>query len=372
MRMRELAIVASLGYLSWTGAVEGQDTAEQVADPAPLQAEPAPPTGEPAAEGASPPAESGEAQAPTEPAAEPTPAAASELTPPPPPSSAPAGPPIAPPTPIAPSAEVDPSTAPPSTTALGPMVDAGDEEQKQKEAEHSPERDPMNTLGIGVKTGFLIPMAFARTDRRIGVKYDAEPMAMGVGLGRSVPVADTLQSSRGADVLYALALPINLGDGHGVALDLEPTIAFCVSCDETRGDYTWLGVYGGLAVRFQPADPFYMSIGAGLRPGIALLDATKIATQGELRVPVTLTYYVHESVGIVFEIALGYGGYFDLFDDERAEAAVIRNHAVGTAEGRTLTGGIPYANATPVVDGGDAAEFAFGASLDFMLGVRFP
>jgi hypothetical protein len=237
--------------------------------------------------------------------------------------------------------------------------------------------DPMYGIGIGVKVGFIFPMLFARTKAREALSYDAQPTVMGIQTP-AVPVTDTTTVSRGGDALFSLAVPIFLGDGHGVAFDIEPTLAFCTSCDSTivgsrtRGDYTYLGVYGGITIRFQATDELYGSVGFGLRPGLAFVDGMKVSSQGEFRVPIQFTYYLHESVGLLAELAPGFGGYADIYDDATTEAAVARSWAAGVAEMKTVTGGIPYSDAPPVADTGTAVAFGFGASLDFSVGVRFP
>lgn len=364
MRRWELGITAAWVLVCWGSTAAAQPS--ETPPPAPVaEAIEAPPV---AAAPETAPEVPG--SVPADPTAPPAPADPVTSAPVPAPEPAPAPPPAALP-PVAPAPPAPSAAAQLAAPQAAPAASPAGPPSEPKDAR---DEDPMNGFGIGPKLGVMMPLAFARTDRYRVLKYDVTPSA--VSVDRSVPVTADTQTERGGDVLFSVAVPINLGDGHGIALDLEPTMAFCMSCDESRGDYTYLGVYGGLALRFQPADPFYMSIGAGLRPGVALHDGVEFSAQGELRVPFTFTYYVHHAVGLVFEIAPGFGGYVDLLTDDAAEASMQADYAQGVANERSVSvpvvGDVPYAQVTPVSGSADAVEFGFGMSLDLSIGMRFP
>lgn len=199
----------------------------------------------------------------------------------------------------------------------------------------------MAGIGLGLKGGYIF---YGKTQ----YQYKSPVSALAAAYR---PIE---QPSRGAPAVMA---NLYLGDGFGLAFDIEGYMAF--------EDQITFGGYLGPAFRFH-IKRMYFSIGAGLRVGY-LRDRTlpngELLTQGlDLygRFPLTLTYYVADGLGLVFEFGFGWGGTGAKFGNVSPDPALL--------------GGLPPDLVMQAAAQADSVGFQFAGTgtFDGSIGLRFP
>lgn len=159
--------------------------------------------------------------------------------------------------------------------------------------------DPMGVVSIGVRVGLSNIAASDMTTSNVSTK---------------------VANRRGLH----LAVPLSFG-GSGFNWTLEPFLSKSTVTTSTEAslnsngvtggfaaaaegvDVTAYGVYTGPGGQIQLIRPLYLGIGLGLRAAYVSGPAFEVAADGGVRMPVSLTYYPHEHIGLVAEFGLGYG-----------------------------------------------------------------
>lgn len=185
--------------------------------------------------------------------------------------------------------------------------------------ETAADKDPMGWFGIGLKLG-------------AGGNGEGEIEIEGV--------KGTVASRAG----FQLDMPMNMG-GDGFGWVIDPYLNFSslegVAIDATTGlpvakDYgvTTFGAYTGPTINFHVMNPLYVGFGFGPKLGYSMSDAFDFGADIMARVPVTATYYLTNTVGLIGELGLGYGvtGYgIAPFVDPATGARVEPDASFGTA-----------------------------------------
>ncbi len=147
------------------------------------------------------------------------------------------------------------------------------------------EKDPMNWIGVGLKAGFLY---FGDATFNYVTYVNGRPAVVNKG----VP-------ARGG---FVLSLPINLGSS-GFGWVFDPYLGL-----GAVGSY---GIYTGPTITLHLSDMTYLGFGLGARAGIITQDfwgtRTDVGMDIYGRIPVVLTYYAADSLGLVLEVGLGLG-----------------------------------------------------------------
>jgi hypothetical protein len=171
---------------------------------------------------------------------------------------------------------------------LGDPKGANEDDAEEAEAK----KNPMAWAGIGLKAG-MAGMGSAETTIN----------------GYSNPVESRLGMQ--------LSLPINLG-GDGLGFMIEPlmtTASISKATKDPTGTVTGaedvsllgLGAYIGPTFNFHVIDPLYIGFGFGLKGAYLMQDGFDLAADLYGRVPVTGTYYLTKTVGLIAEVGFGYG-----------------------------------------------------------------
>jgi hypothetical protein len=210
-------------------------------------------------------------------------------------------------------------------------LDAKAKSNEQDTGETTADKDPMGWFGIGLKLG-------------AGGNGEGELEVSGV--------KSTVNSRAG----FQLAMPMNMG-GDGFGWMIDPYLNFAsmegVGIDATTGlpvakDYgiTTFGAYTGPTINFHVMSPLYVGFGFGPKLGYSVSDAFDFGADIMARVPVTATYYLTNTVGLIGELGLGYGltGY----------------------------GAAPYVDPTSGQTVEPDANFGSAMTWDVSLGARFP
>jgi len=146
--------------------------------------------------------------------------------------------------------------------------------------------DPMGGVGLGLKAGYLF---FGETEYEQVVPVTLPPDI-------SSQLQKRVQPSRGAPTV---GLELFLGNGLGFAWDSEVYLMF--------DDSLVIGGFMGPAFRFH-IKRLYVSLGAGLRVGYLTDDSLDAGLDLYGRIPISLTYYVSDGLGLMFEFGFGWGG----------------------------------------------------------------
>lgn len=149
-------------------------------------------------------------------------------------------------------------------------------------------------------------------------------------------ITSTVPSRSGARIALGLALG---GDGFG--FDIEP---FFTHESGTGWTSNTVGAYFGLAYRLQ-FGRFFPHIGLGLQSGYLMDDGIDLGLELHGRVPIGVTWYLLDDLGLVAELGIGYG------------ATAIKFKLPPAAPGVTVD---------------DAIKFAPALSMDFTVGIRWP
>jgi hypothetical protein len=194
--------------------------------------------------------------------------------------------------------------------------------------------DPMGFFGIGLKVGYL---NFGKAT------YSGANVTVSSPAGDIPTVRNAGVPARSGMVL---SFPITIG-GSGFGWIFDPYLGF-----EEVGAY---GLYTGPRGTFQLSTAIYLSFGLGIRFDMITAKpadaekATGIDVYG--RIPVDLYYYPIDDLGVIFELAVGYGvtGYKPTYTQQYVST------------GKTDT-------TLPKVD----LRFGDTFEIDFSTGIRFP
>ena len=159
-----------------------------------------------------------------------------------------------------------------------------------------PDRDPMGTVGIGMKLGYASIGGSAVSVSRKGKTF-----------------ASQLDGRRGVQV----SVPVHLG-GSGFGWTLEPFLSRSsvghevtdqngAIVDEKHVDLTAFGIYTGPAINIHVANPLYLGLGFGVKGAYVSNDGFDYAFDVYGRAPLSATYYVTRQLALVAEFGLGYG-----------------------------------------------------------------
>jgi hypothetical protein len=159
--------------------------------------------------------------------------------------------------------------------------DTADTDEEPKE-----EKDPMNWIGVGLKGGFL---------------YYGDATFNGTVYEYGYPVVKNTGIPARAG--FVLSLPVNLG-GAGFGWAFDPYLGF--------GQVGSYGIYTGPTITLHLSDMTYLGFGFGVRFGAITVDFWGTRTDVGLdvygRVPLVLTYYVADSMGLLVDVGFGFGG----------------------------------------------------------------
>jgi len=184
----------------------------------------------------------------------------------------------------------------------------------------------MGGAGIGIKLGYL---NFSRGSFKKSVDEDNE-------FTLHIPSRDGM----------TLSIPINLGSS-GFGWILEPYLGL-------GSELKSIGLMLGPTIVIHLNDPLYFGFGISFRAGYLLIDDIDLGLDAYARIPVTITYYIIDQLGIVAELGLGYGATGIKYKDVELK---VFNPDTGEIEMTTESVGLGFGTAVQI---------------DFSVGVRLP
>ena len=218
------------------------------------------------------------------------------------------------------------------TTSEENLAELTEEQEEQATPEPPSDPDPMGSIGIGVKIGYLHfgHATFSGANVTVSSKQ----------LGSTQVVENQGVPARSG---MLLSIPIYLG-GSGFGWVLDPYLGF--------GEIGSYGIFTGPLGHFHVSTNTYLGLGFGLRLGniTTNFDDTKTGWGIDLygRIPFSVVYYPVQDFAVLFELGIGYGA---------------TGYKPATTQ-QTVTPGVTVPN----------VKLQFGPTyeIDFSVGVRLP
>lgn len=225
-----------------------------------------------------------------------------------------------------------PETAQPSAGSANQSQAATVALPKTKNDKPTRDEDPMAKAGIGLKIGYL----------NLG-RGSYEQEVLGEKIRLEIPSRDGV----------TISIPINLG-GSGFGWIFEPYLG-------VGKELKSIGLILGPTIVIHLDDPLYLGIGIDLRVGYLLMSDIDFGVDIYGRIPINLTYYVINNLGILAELGLGYG----------ATGIKYKDMLIPVFDENTGLPKIDFETGEPEMEE-IGAGFGTAVQVDFSVGVRFP
>jgi hypothetical protein len=160
----------------------------------------------------------------------------------------------------------------------------------------------MGWLGIGLKLGVGVVGSGHFTLDNPSTQIAGQTLYSGIAgttCLQGIGVPSTCRVATHSRTGFQLSLPINLG-GDGASWDIEPYLNFA-------NNGTAVGFYTGPMFNIHVIDPLYIGFGFGIKLAVVQPKGYDIAVDAYGRIPLRVTYYVLDKLGLVGEFGFGYG-----------------------------------------------------------------